>query len=106
MHASWGISRRQWATLGLLAFDRPAAVGDPAPFILAVDGGWVDAGDEGDLGRLLPVGGADLDHIPLFEGEPMAWLRCHILCPFVSLAGNGDIFASDRLRLNACWPNV
>ena len=77
-----------------------------APLILAVDGGWVDAGSEGDLGCLLPVGGGDLDHIPLFEGEPMAWLRCHILCPFVSLVENEDIFASDRLGLNACWPNA
>lgn len=40
MHASWGISRRQWAALGLLAFDRPAAVGDP----LLLFSRWTEAG--------------------------------------------------------------
>ena len=44
---------------------------------------------EGDLGRLLPVGDADSDHLPLFEGEPAAWSRCHIWHPFVSLMGTG-----------------
>ena len=100
-HASWGIRCRRRAALGLLAFDRLVAVGDPVPLTLPGDGGWVDVEGEGDFGRLLPVGDANLDHLPLLEGEPMAWLRYHILCPFVSLVGNGDIFASNRLGLNS-----
>ncbi len=54
------------------------------------------------MGRLLPMGDADLDRLPLFEGEPMVRLRYSISCPFVSSLGNGDIFASDQRLLAEC----
>ena len=100
---------RRWVSFKLPYALPTSTVPSPSGIRLLLFSRWTEAGltlgGEGDLSRLLPVGGADLDHLPLLEGEPMAGLRCHILCPFVSLVGNGDIFASDRLGLNACRPN-